>query len=49
MRAHSHGQRAQATQGVNEGMGEWTKVQAIMQAYAAVDEGVRVHETWPMA
>ena len=48
MRVYSHVWTAQATHGVDEGAGKLTKVQAMVQACAAVEKGVRVHETWPM-
>ena len=43
---HSHGWMAWATQGIKEGMGKWTKVQAMVWECAAVAEGARVHEMW---
>ena len=47
MRACSCGWLMQATHGVDEGMGKGTKVQAVAWACAAMDEDVRVLETWP--
>jgi len=37
------------TKGIDEGMGEWMKAQAMVLAWAAIDEGMRAHETWPRA